>query len=248
MSDVLFVKTSSLGDVIHHMPALTEARARRPALRFAWVVEEIVRAAGASASRGRRGHSGRIAALAPVAVRALRPGVKSANSGARCARGNYDHGHRHAGADPLRADRRVARGRRHGYDADSIRERAASLALRCPAQRLARPARDCAQPRADRSCARLCARGSAGLRARPGKARAAVAGSLRGAAACDGASATRNGRCEHWIALGQALRARNLRLVLPWGNGRERSAAARSLPRCRMPRCPICSRSTRSRA
>ena len=40
MSDVLFIKTSSLGDVIHHMPALTEARARRPDDRFAWVVEE----------------------------------------------------------------------------------------------------------------------------------------------------------------------------------------------------------------
>src|SRR5882757_4516807 len=40
MSDVLFIKISSLGDVIHHMPALTEARARRPDARFAWVVEE----------------------------------------------------------------------------------------------------------------------------------------------------------------------------------------------------------------
>src|SRR4029079_11205933 len=40
MTDVLFIKTSSLGDVIHHMPALTEAKARRPDARFAWVVEE----------------------------------------------------------------------------------------------------------------------------------------------------------------------------------------------------------------
>ena len=40
MSDMLFIKTSSLGDVIHHMPALTEARRRRPDARFAWVVEE----------------------------------------------------------------------------------------------------------------------------------------------------------------------------------------------------------------
>jgi heptosyltransferase-1 len=40
MSDVLFIKTSSLGDVIHHMPALTEARARLPDARFSWVVEE----------------------------------------------------------------------------------------------------------------------------------------------------------------------------------------------------------------
>ena len=40
MSDVLFIKTSSLGDIIHHMPAITEARLRRPAVYFGWVVEE----------------------------------------------------------------------------------------------------------------------------------------------------------------------------------------------------------------
>ena len=40
MSDILFIKTSSLGDVIHHMPALTEARRQRPRARFCWVVEE----------------------------------------------------------------------------------------------------------------------------------------------------------------------------------------------------------------
>ena len=40
MPDILFIKTSSLGDVIHHMPALTEARAARPAARLTWLVEE----------------------------------------------------------------------------------------------------------------------------------------------------------------------------------------------------------------
>src|SRR5215471_14430113 len=40
MSDILFIKSSSLGDVIHHMPALTEARRQRPEARFSWVVEE----------------------------------------------------------------------------------------------------------------------------------------------------------------------------------------------------------------
>ena len=30
MANVLFIKTSSLGDVIHHMPAIVEARRRRP--------------------------------------------------------------------------------------------------------------------------------------------------------------------------------------------------------------------------
>ncbi|HTQ82840.1 MAG TPA: lipopolysaccharide heptosyltransferase I, partial [Pseudolabrys sp.] len=40
MSDILFIKTSSLGDVIHHMPALTEAARACAGARFAWVVEE----------------------------------------------------------------------------------------------------------------------------------------------------------------------------------------------------------------
>src|ERR1700754_3226968 len=40
MADILFIKTSSLGDVIHHMPAITEARRHLPDAHFAWVVEE----------------------------------------------------------------------------------------------------------------------------------------------------------------------------------------------------------------
>ena len=40
MAHILFIKTSSLGDVIHHMPAIAEARRQRPQARFAWVVEE----------------------------------------------------------------------------------------------------------------------------------------------------------------------------------------------------------------
>src|SRR5438105_6242160 len=38
--DILFIKTSSLGDVIHHMPAVAEARRRLPHARFSWLVEE----------------------------------------------------------------------------------------------------------------------------------------------------------------------------------------------------------------
>ncbi len=40
MANILFIKTSSLGDVIHHMPAIAEARRHLPDARFAWVVEE----------------------------------------------------------------------------------------------------------------------------------------------------------------------------------------------------------------
>src|SRR5690625_5153512 len=37
---VLVVKTSSLGDIVHTLPALTDAAAARPEIRFDWVVEE----------------------------------------------------------------------------------------------------------------------------------------------------------------------------------------------------------------
>ena len=37
---VLLIKTSSLGDVIHTLPALTDAQAAIPGIRFDWVVEE----------------------------------------------------------------------------------------------------------------------------------------------------------------------------------------------------------------
>jgi heptosyltransferase-1 len=54
MTDVLLVKMSSLGDVVHTLPALTDACRARPGLRFDWVVEE---------------------AFAPIAR--LHPGVRS---------------------------------------------------------------------------------------------------------------------------------------------------------------------------
>jgi heptosyltransferase-1 len=37
---VLFVKLSSLGDVIHHLPAVTDLAEERPGARIAWAVEE----------------------------------------------------------------------------------------------------------------------------------------------------------------------------------------------------------------
>lgn len=37
---ILIVKTSSLGDVVHTLPALTDAMRARPELRFDWLVEE----------------------------------------------------------------------------------------------------------------------------------------------------------------------------------------------------------------
>lgn len=124
--DVLFIKTSSLGDVIHHMPALTEARARRPDARFAWVVEEafapLVRL-----------HPALDLAI-PVATRQWRAAPFQSSTGRAIARfgrtlraRSYDEVIDTQGLffkSALIA--RAAGGRRHGYDAKSVKERAAS--------------------------------------------------------------------------------------------------------------------------
>ena len=39
-SRVLIIKTSSLGDVLHTLPAVTDAAQQLPGIRFDWVVEE----------------------------------------------------------------------------------------------------------------------------------------------------------------------------------------------------------------
>jgi heptosyltransferase-1 len=126
MPDILFIKTSSLGDVIHHMPALAEARAKRPNARFSWVVEEafapLVRLHPAVdevipvASRRWRGSLHRPGAWLDMArfMQALR------------AR-SYDEVIDTQGLlfkSALIA--RFARGRRHGYEPGSIKESAAS--------------------------------------------------------------------------------------------------------------------------
>jgi len=46
MSDILFIKTSSLGDLIHFMPVLAETRRQRGGACFAWLVEEAFAPAG----------------------------------------------------------------------------------------------------------------------------------------------------------------------------------------------------------
>lgn len=125
MSDILFIKTSSLGDVIHHMPALTEARRQCPQARFSWVVEEafapLVRI-----------HP-EVSAVIPIASRRWRgtplaPSTWGDLAGfARALRArSYDEVIDTQGLLRSAVVARLARGRRHGYDASSIREPAAA--------------------------------------------------------------------------------------------------------------------------
>jgi heptosyltransferase-1 len=126
MSDILFIKTSSLGDVIHHMPAVTEARRQRPGAEIAWVVEEafaplvalhpaVNRVIPVASRRWRR------ALLRPETWRDIRAFGRTLRA---------DH---HAtiidtqGLLRSAVITRLARGERHGYDLASVRERAAAL-------------------------------------------------------------------------------------------------------------------------
>src|SRR5262245_38526575 len=125
MPDILFIKTSSLGDVIHYMPALTDARRYRPDARFAWVVEEafapLVQLHPA------------VAEVIPVAWRRWRGALHRASTWQEI--GAFRQGLR-ARSDDIVIDAQglvrsaliaqMAHGRRHGYDRKSVREEPAA--------------------------------------------------------------------------------------------------------------------------
>ena len=236
MSDVLFVKTSSLGDVIHHMPALSEARARRPAFRFAWVVEEsfapLVLLHPA------------VAGVIPVASRRWRR-VPFAASTWREVGGfwrslraqNYDAVIDTQGLVRSALISRAAHGRRHGYDTGSIRERAASPFYDVQ-HSVARDQHAIARNR--------CLTGLALGYSPEGppdygldRAKLALPSPDRYALLLHAtAEPDKEWPAEHWIALGQSLRARHVRLVLPWGNAREQErsrAIGAALPGAEVP-------------
>src|SRR4030081_3928744 len=125
MANILFIKTSSLGDVIHHMPAIAEARRHLPDARFAWVVEEafapLVRLHPA------------VDEGIPVAVRRWpRPPLCASPGGVLGAFPRHIRSRRHdevvdtQGLLRTALMARLAHGRRHGYDRHSIRESLAS--------------------------------------------------------------------------------------------------------------------------
>src|SRR5215470_10543417 len=118
MPDILFIKTSSLGDVIHHMPAATEARRHRPQARFSWLVEEafapLVRLHPAidevipvATRRWRR------ALAAPATWREMTAFVRTLRQR------RYDAIIDSQGLIRSAAMAVLARGRRHGYDSAS---------------------------------------------------------------------------------------------------------------------------------
>jgi lipopolysaccharide heptosyltransferase I len=226
MPRILFVKTSSLGDVVHHCPAVSDAALHLPGATIDWVVEEAFAGVAAMHRAVRR--------VIPVALRRWRgslwrPAAWREFAAFRRALGaeRYDFVVDSQGLLKSALLARLARGERHGLDRDSARE---PLAARLYARRHRVPRSLHAVERNRRLTA------------------AALGYALEGPCdyglRADGASSvevprpyavllTMTSRAdklwpeERWTELVRALAARGVRAVLPWGSADERARCER---------------------
>jgi heptosyltransferase-1 len=240
MADILFIKTSSLGDVIHHMPALTEARKARPEARFTWLVEEafapLVRLHPA------------VGDVIPVAWRRWRqslyaPATLAEIAGSlRAIRAHrYDLIVDSQGLLRSGVTAHIAHGRRHGYDSSSIREPLAAMFYDVRH----RVSRDLHAVERNRILSGL----SLGYESQGApdfgldRSRLRVPGERYAVLLHATARPDKQWPEANWIALGKALAGQGIELVLPWGTQAERERSERiaaAVPRARVPeRAPL---------
>jgi len=129
MLQILLVKTSSMGDVIHNLPVIADVLAHYPEAQFDWMVEE-------SFSEIPRLHPA-VRNIIPVAVRRWRKSIFSRNTWHEIddLRTRLKHTHYDAIIDTQgllksAAMAHFAQGEIHGMDCRSAREPAASLFYR----------------------------------------------------------------------------------------------------------------------
>ena len=225
MSDILFIKTSSLGDVIHHMPAVTEARRWRGHAHFAWVVEEafapLVRLHPA------------VSEVIPISQRSWRSAAFAPRTWREIA--GFIVALRKQGYDEIIDSQglffksaliaRLARGRRHGYDAMSSRERAAS-ALYDMQHRVDRGLHAIARNRMLTGLA-LGYAPEGDIDFGLEREKLANPGGSYGILLHATARVQKEWSEASWIALGRALDARNGSLTVPWGTAAERLRSER---------------------
>ncbi len=226
MPDILFIKTSSLGDVIHHMPAAADARRYFPDARIAWIVEEafapLVRLHPA------------VNEVIPVATRRWRGWdllTFSTWSEARAFKRkvrtrSYDAVIDTQGLVKSALMARCARGPRHGYDSSSIREPFASHFYNVRHV----VSRELHAIERNRRLTALALGYSPGGALNYGLDRARLmAPATKPYAMFVHATAQPKKRWpeERWIETGRSLHGRGLEIVLPWGSDDERTAAGR---------------------
>jgi heptosyltransferase-1 len=222
MDEILFIKTSSLGDVVHHMPAITDARRHLPDARLAWVVEEDYAPLA-------RLHSA-VDDVIPVATRRWRkhPFAPATWREIRRFRDTLRERSFTAAIDTQGLLRSAliagaVRGIRHGYDRASIREPLACLfydvrhGVKRQAHAILR----------NRTLCGLALGYEAKTPLDYGLDRAAIAGAAAArpyALLVHGTAQARKLWAErHWLAVAQRVRDRGLDVVLPWGSAAERA-------------------------
>jgi heptosyltransferase-1 len=221
MAEILFIKTSSLGDVVHHMPAITDARRHLPDARLAWVVEEDYAPLA-------RLHPA-IDDVIPVATRRWRKRPFASATWREIGRFRRTlRAHAYEAAIDSQGLLRTAliagvvRGVRHGYDRTSIRE-----PLACPFYNVRHQVewKAHAIPRNRKLCG-LALGYEAALPLDYGLDRAAIAGP----AAAKPYAVLIHGTAQpgklwpqaHWVAVARAVHDRGFDIVLPWGAKEER--------------------------
>lgn len=225
MHRILFIKTSSLGDVIHHMPALVDARQHFPDAQIAWVVEETyaplvrlhpaVNEVFAVASR-----RWRWALFSPASWReavAFRWQVRAHQ---------YDAVIDTQGLLRTGLIARNARGPRHGYDSKSIKE---PLASYCYDVRHA-VSRELHAIERNRRLTGLALGYAPAREFDYGLDRAALRRDAEVPYAVlvhGSAQEQKRWPEDRWIEVGRSLAERNFDTVLPWGSLQEQAAATR---------------------
>lgn len=223
--DLLLVKTSSMGDVLHNLPAVTDILRHFPGARIDWVAEESFAALPAL-------HPG-VRQVLSVAVRRWRHNWLAARHEMRQAC-HALHAHPYGlvidsqGLLKSALIARCARGVRCGYDWGSAREPLASLFYQ---RKFAVPRRLHAVERN-----RLLAAAALGYEVSgpPVYGLAVPALELPWLGSSPYVvflhATSRDNKLwleDNWIALGRTLHERGLRAVLPWGNTAEQTRAAR---------------------
>ena len=222
MIDILFIKTSSLGDIIHHMPAVSDARAHFPQARLTWLIEEMYMPLA-------RLHPA-VDEIIPVAWRRWRSSVGSAATWREIGAQRRQLRARHydgivdtQGLIRTALMARSADGFRHGYDRNSIREPLASMFY----DRRHAVSRDLHAIERNRRLSGLALgyvpEGAAnyGLdRAKLGTGNERYAVLLHGTARPE-----KEWPVANWIALARSLQQSGRPLILPWGNEAERARA-----------------------
>lgn len=224
---VLFVKLSSLGDVVHNMPAVTDLARARPGTHIAWAVEEayvpLVRLHPA------------VAEAFPVGLRSLRRRPLSPSLWSRLAatrrtlRGSsWDFVVDTQGLMKSAVVARFARAPAFGLDKASARERTAS---RFYDVKLPVPRDLHAVERNRRLVAQVFGYSLAGPAdyglAAPGAPPVWAPSSPYTVFLHAASRASKRWPEDRWIALGREANAAGLDVVLPSGNAQERAASQR---------------------